>query len=189
MHMNDLEWTTEKRKVSDLIPFEMNPRKMTEHQVEKLTDSIKKFNFVEIPAINADNKILAGHQRLRVMKMLGRGDEVIDVRVPSRMLTEREANEYNVRSNLNHGEFDFEILPNLFETEELIELGFTEEELGIIGFGDEVTDEELSQLKYEMVFDTIEDYERFVDLLKKIRGKSEQTLSYALLRFLSENVL
>ena len=123
-----LEWHTEKRKIKDLIPFEGNPRQMTEKQNEDLKKSLEKFDLVEIPAIDTDNKIIAGHQRLRILQALGRGGEEIDVRMPSRKLTDKEFREYNLRSNKNVGEFDLDVLAN-FEEDLLIDVGFDSEEL------------------------------------------------------------
>jgi len=131
MEKNNLEWKTEKRTISQLVPYEHNPRQMTDKQNKDLTKSLEKFNLVEIPAINLDGTILAGHQRLRIMQTLGRGGEEIDVRVPNRQLTEKEVQEYNIRSNKNTGEFDFDILANAFETDDLLEWGFDESELKI----------------------------------------------------------
>lgn len=105
-----LEWHTEQRAIKELTPAEYNPRKLTDKQRGDLEKSIKKFNLVEIPAINLDNTLLAGHQRVALMVDLGRGDEVIDVRVPNRQLTDEEAKEYNLRSNKNTGEWDMDKL-------------------------------------------------------------------------------
>ena len=110
--MPKLTWRTEKRKISDLVPFPDNPRRLTDKQFSDLKKSITKFDLAEIPAVDTDNKIIAGHQRLKVMQALGRGDETIDVRVPSRKLTDAEFMEYNLRSNKNTGEWDFDILAN-----------------------------------------------------------------------------
>lgn len=128
-----LVWHTEQRKVSDLVPFEQNPRKMNEDQIRQLSESLNRFNLVEIPAIDTDNKIVAGHQRLKVMAILGRGEEVIDVRVPNRKLTEVEFKEYLVRSNKNTGDWDFDMLANVFDNTNLMEWGFTPGELGLAG--------------------------------------------------------
>ncbi len=76
--MLKLKWTTESRRVNDLVPFEKNPRAINPKQLKDLTKSLKTFNLVEIPAIDMDNKILAGHQRLKVLQILGRGEEKID---------------------------------------------------------------------------------------------------------------
>lgn len=98
-----LLWHTEKRKVKELLACPYNPRKVSEEQKQELIKSLKKFNLAEISAINTDNTILAGHQRVAVLLALGRGEEVIDVRVPNRKLRKEEADEYMVRSNRNVG--------------------------------------------------------------------------------------
>lgn len=139
--MEKLKWHTEERVINDLVPFDKNPRKMTEDQAKQLTRSLEKFNLVEIPAIDKDDVILAGHQRLKVMQLLGRGSEKIDVRVPNRKLTDDEFREYNVRSNKNTGMWDDELLASLFTEEELRDIGFTEAELGMLDFGLENKDE------------------------------------------------
>jgi ParB-like chromosome segregation protein Spo0J len=126
-----MKWKTEQRKISDLIPYESNPRQMTEKQNKDLTKSLEKFDLVEIPAINTDGTILAGHQRLRIMQTLGRGDELIDVRVPDRTLTEKEVQEYNIRSNKNTGEFNFDILTNAFDVDDLLNWGFDKNDFNL----------------------------------------------------------
>lgn len=126
-----MNWKTEKRKVSDLIPYSKNPRTLSQKQHKELLKSFKKFNLVEIPAINIDNVILAGHQRLKIMSELGMGEQEIDVRIPDRLLNESEVQEYNIRSNKNSGEWDMDILANNFEIDDLLEWGFEENEFGI----------------------------------------------------------
>jgi ParB-like chromosome segregation protein Spo0J len=126
--MKKLQWHTEKRIVNNLIPYEGNPRKMSEEQVKQLRRSLEKFNLVEIPAIDLDNKIIAGHQRLKIMQLLNRGNEEVDVRVPNRKLTDDEFREYNLRSNKNLGDWDFDELAN-YDENLLLEAGFSEEEI------------------------------------------------------------
>ena len=132
--MENLIWHNEKRKVSELISYPKNPRKMSEAQAKQLKASIEKFNLVEPPAIDLDGMIISGHQRMKTMILLGRGDETIDVRVPNRKLTSEEFNEYLVRANQNRGEFDFDLLGNLFEPTDLYQWGFTPHELGLPDF-------------------------------------------------------
>ena len=126
--MENLTWITTKKKISDLIPQEINPRKISEKQMSDLKKSIKKFDFVEIPVIDFDGKILAGHQRLKAMQLLGRGEEVIDVRFPNRKLTEEESKRYLISSNALGGEWDFELLKS-FDLEILQLSGFSDLEL------------------------------------------------------------
>lgn len=129
--LEELIWHTETRKIKDLKEHEKNPRKITKDQMEKLKQSLKSFNYVETVVINLDNTILAGHMRIRAMKSLGRIKEEIEVRVPNRQLTIKEAEEYLIRSNKNSGEWDWERLANEWEIPDLFNWGFTEDELQI----------------------------------------------------------
>lgn len=118
-----LEWKTVKVKPNDLIELEYNPRKITEEKRKKLIESLNKFNLVEIPAINLDNRIIGGNQRVRALIIAGRGDLEIDVRVPNRELTEPEIKEYNLISNSHSGEFDLDILLAEFSDISLGDIG------------------------------------------------------------------
>lgn len=151
--MQKLKWHNEKRKVNDLIPFERNPRKMTEEQMDQLKKSIDKFDLAEVPCIDTDNILVAGHMRAKALQLLGRGDEEIDVRVPNRKLTEAEFKEYNVRSNKNTGMFDDELLAALFDEQELRDIGFSDLELGLITFDDDrdETEDDLPEIPIEPV--------------------------------------
>lgn len=124
----DLVWHTESRKVDDLVPYEKNPRQMSEKQVADLKKSLEKFNLVEIPAVDADNRIVAGHQRLKILQLLGRGQEEVDVRVPNRSLTEEEYKQYLLTSNAVTGDWDFDLLKE-FEMDLLLDVGFDADKL------------------------------------------------------------
>ena len=124
-----LLWHNEKRKVCDLLEMPENPRQLTKEQAKNLEASFKKFDLVEIPVIDTDNTLIAGHQRMKIMQMLGRADEEIDVRVPNRKLTDTERKEYNLRSNKNTGEWDNDKLAQYFDEEMLKDVGFTEDEI------------------------------------------------------------
>lgn len=136
-----LSWSTEKRKIKDLIPADYNPRQMTEAQAKELRKSLQKFDLVEIPAIDEDGTILAGHMRMATMIDLGRGEETIDVRVPNRKLTDAEAMEYNLRSNKNTGEWD---LAKLFAMPDglLEEVGFSNKEIQKLVDGNTTVEED-----------------------------------------------
>ena len=128
MAKHTLQWTTVRRKVDDLIPFEGNPRKLDEKQQTALLKSLKRFNLAEIPVIDLDNTILAGHARLRALQMLGRGSEMVDVRIPSRKLTEPERKSYLLTSNAVRGSWDYDLL-RTFDTELILDIGFNDDEL------------------------------------------------------------
>ncbi|HEA70991.1 hypothetical protein LCGC14_0405700 [marine sediment metagenome] len=130
--MPEIIWKTEKRKISDLVEFKNNPRKLSEKQAEDLKKSLKKFGLAEIPAINTNNTILAGHQRIKILSQLKGPQYEIDVRIPSRELTDKESEEYVIRSNQNTGEWDRDILKDMFDMEDLCDWGFDEDDLTIL---------------------------------------------------------
>jgi DNA modification methylase len=124
-----ITWHNEKRKIGDLVPADYNPRQLTEKQAKDLNSSLTKFNLADPIIINADNKIIGGHQRLNIIKSKNAPAEYeVDVRVPSRQLTEDEEKELNIRLNKNLGEWDFDKLAN-FDEELLKEIGFDSKEL------------------------------------------------------------
>ncbi len=129
-----LIWHTETRVINDLVPYEFNPRTLSDTQLKKLKKSLEKFNLVEIPAIDTDGKIVAGHQRLKVLQLLDRGHEEIDVRLPNRKLTKKEYEQYLITSNKVTGDWDFEALKS-FDLELLSDSGF--DELELASFWDE----------------------------------------------------
>ncbi|MCX6216389.1 ParB N-terminal domain-containing protein [Spirosoma sp.] len=127
--MEQLAWSTQQRRVVDLMPYEYNPRKMTAQQSRKLRESLEKFGLVEIPVVNLDGILLAGHQRCKAMIQLGRGDDLVDVRVPNRQLTEEEFKEYNIASNAIKGDWVDEILREHFDGVDLNDFGISLSEM------------------------------------------------------------
>lgn len=119
-------------KIEDLIFAEYNPRKASEKEFADLKDNIEKFGFVDpiVVNINPDRKniIIGGHFRVKVAKSLGIDKvPVIYINLPNIELEK----ELNVRLNLNTGSFDYEILANEFEVEDLTAWGFTLGDLGM----------------------------------------------------------
>jgi DNA modification methylase len=109
-----LSWHNAQRRVRDLVPLSYNPRILTDEGRARLQASLAKFNLVEIPAINTDDVVVAGHQRLAMLIDAGRGEEVIDVRMPNRQLTKDELDEYNIVSNVGAGVWDYQSLLDNF---------------------------------------------------------------------------
>ena len=126
--MKKLQRHTVQKKVNELILQEVNPRIITDKQMLDLKKSLKKYNLVEIPAIDLNDKILAGNQRIKALQLLNRGEEIIDVRIPNRQLTEKEAKQYLIASNALGGDWDFESLKS-FDLDILMEAGFDQIQL------------------------------------------------------------
>ncbi len=129
-----LEWHSEAVEIGSLIEWSKNPRRLTSKQADDLRDSLKKFGYVETIIVDHDKTtIIGGHQRRRMMlqRLLVSGSALIEVRVPNRPLTPKEFEQLNIRLNKNAGEWDYDILANNFEVEELFEYGFEPKELGM----------------------------------------------------------
>jgi DNA modification methylase len=132
-----ISWRTERRRIGELVDWDKNPRTLTDKQASDLEASLRKFGYVEEIVVNADGKsIIGGHMRRKVAlaKALVGAGEVVDVRIPSRPLTEKEHAELAIRLNRNTAEWDFEALANNFEIEELTDWGFVPEEDFGLGF-------------------------------------------------------
>ena len=129
----EITWHNEKRAIRDLIPYEVNPRQITNKQAKDLKASLAKFGIADPLIINTDNMIIGGHQRKKILEtLLGYDpDFQIDVRVPDRELSIDEARELNVRLNKNVADWDFDILANNFELDDLLDWGFDKHELDL----------------------------------------------------------
>lgn len=58
-----ISFTNHRKKLKELIPADWKPRKISEAQRAKLRESLDKFPEAEVPVINTDGLIVAGHQR------------------------------------------------------------------------------------------------------------------------------
>jgi len=179
--MKKLKWHTEQRIINDLIPYKENPRTITEKQKNDLEESLKRFNLMSIPVINTDNTIISGHQRMKILQLLGRGNEEIDVRVPNRKLTKKEFKEANLRENKNLGSWDWDILAD-FDEELLLDVGFNEEELEDTTFEateDLEKEEDIREYKRVHILisvdvDSYDEINQELEIIKnKITGKGE----------------
>lgn len=123
-----IEWHVERKKVEDLIPWEDNPRIITQKMYEKLKESILRDGIFSLPHINTDNVIIGGHQRKQAF--LDLGIDEVDCLVPHRKLNEKEFMTGNLASNVVTGEWDADILANVFDPDVLTAVGFVPAQMG-----------------------------------------------------------
>lgn len=120
--------------IESLIAAEYNPRKASQKAFDDMKENIEKFGLVLPILVNSyeprKNVIIGGHLRTRVAKDLGYKEmPVVFLEIKDSYIEQ----ELNVRLNLNGGTFDFDILANMFESDDLLSWGFDSYDL----FGNE----------------------------------------------------
>lgn len=110
-------------KIADLIPSEENPRKIGRKAYEALKKSLQEFpEMKQIRPIVVDEgmNVLAGHQRLYALQDL----DFVDVLVLQvEGLTDKQKREFMIKDNVSAGDWDTDIIANMWELDELEEFG------------------------------------------------------------------
>lgn len=116
-------------ELSSLIPNAKNPRAMKEPAFQKLVDSIETFpKMMALRPIIIDEKniIIGGNMRYRAL--MAKGYKTIPAEWVKSVanLTEREKKEFIIKDNISFGEWDFDMLANEWEINELVNWGMEE---------------------------------------------------------------
>jgi DNA modification methylase len=120
-----VNWLTKTVDVSDLKPFEKNPRKINPEEFDALKRSIAEDGYHQRIICTPDMRVIGGHQRIKALKELG--FKTIDVLVANRSLPDDQFKRILVRDNLAYGAWDFEALGDLMSVGELEELGMSDD--------------------------------------------------------------
>jgi DNA modification methylase len=110
-------------KISEIKLNPNNPRLIKDDKFKKLVQSIKDFpEMLEIRPIvvNADMIILGGNMRFKACKEAGLKEVPIII---ADNLTEEQQREFLIKDNTSGGEWDFEMLANEWDVEQLEEWG------------------------------------------------------------------
>jgi ParB-like chromosome segregation protein Spo0J len=120
---------TKSVKISEIKPNPNNPRLIKDDKFAKLVKSIKEFpemlNIRPI-VVNSDMIILGGNMRYKACKEAGLKEIPVII---AEGLTEQQQKEFLIKDNVSGGEWDWDILANEWEVEQLEEWG-----LDVIGF-------------------------------------------------------
>jgi hypothetical protein len=110
-------------KISEIKLNPNNPRLIKDDKFKKLVQSIKDFpEMLDIRPIvvNSDMVILGGNMRFKACKEAGLKEVPIIV---ADNLTEEQQREFLIKDNTSGGEWDFEMLANEWDNEQLEEWG------------------------------------------------------------------
>lgn len=106
-------------KLSEIKPNPNNPRLIKDEKFKKLCQSLKDFpEMLELRPIvvNKDHIILGGNMRYKAAKEIGLKE--IPVKVADNLTPEQER-EFLIKDNTSGGEWDWEVLANEWDSEEL----------------------------------------------------------------------
>jgi len=129
--MAKINWTLQQFNIDELTDYYKNPRSLSDKEFKQLKTSLDKFGMIDKPIVNADsaNTIIGGHQRKHVLE--ASGVKEIECWIPDRELSDKEVEELNIRLNKNTGSWDFDVLANEFELDDLLDWGFDKGELDL----------------------------------------------------------
>ena len=129
--MGKINWTLQQFNIDELTDYYKNPRSLSEKEFKQLKTSLDKFGMIDKPIVNADSvhTIIGGHQRKHVLE--AEGVKEVECWIPDRELSDKEVEELNIRLNKNTGSWDFDVLANEFEIDDLLEWGFERNELDL----------------------------------------------------------
>lgn len=162
-----MKWKFETKKLSDLKPWNKNPRKITSAGLEKLNQSISKFGIPQPLIINCDGTIIGGHARYKSLNKQNIPE--VMCAVPTEQLTEKQLEELNIRLNANiAGEFDFDMLESEFNVDKLLEWGMESKEFEFEI--EKISEKEINLLSAEKVKD-VDDLSSVFDLKKNVKFK------------------
>ena len=125
--------------IQEVIPNQDNPRFIKDYKFKKLVKSIKEFpEMLKLRPIvvNSDMVVLGGNMRLKACKEAGLKEVYI---IKADELTEKQQREFIVKDNVGFGEWDWDVLGNEWDTQQLEDWG-----MEVIGFDvdeDDLTDE------------------------------------------------
>ena len=117
----------ELRKLSDIIPYNRNPR-LNDDAVEAVAKSLREYGFRQPIVIDADGVIVCGHTRWKAAQQLGLEKAPVHV---AKDLTSAQIRGYRIADNKSSelASWDYDLLPM-----ELADLQGMNFDLGLLGF-------------------------------------------------------
>jgi len=109
--------------IQEVKPNENNPRFIKDYKFKKLVKSIKEFpEMLKLRPIvvNSDMVVLGGNMRLKACKEAGLKEVYI---LKADDLTEEQQREFIVKDNVGFGEWDWDVLGNEWNTQQLEDWG------------------------------------------------------------------
>lgn len=129
--MAGINWRNEKRRLSDLVKWDSNPRRSTREQRARIGESVETFGQVLPIIVGPDNEVYDGHQRIQTLteSLNDAQDIIVEVRVSDRPLTESERRELAIKLHTAKGAFDIDRIIGWNDDELIQDLASISDEL------------------------------------------------------------
>lgn len=125
-----IQWVEKTVRLTELRPFERNPRKITKEQHARLKASLLADGYHSRIKATIDLRVIGGHQRLSILKevaaQLGFKDGLIPILTPDREIDDYTFKRLLLTDNHNNGVFDMDMLSTDFDLEFLQGIGLHE---------------------------------------------------------------
>jgi hypothetical protein len=167
----------EKVKIKDVIPNKDNPRIIKDTKFKLLVQSIKDFpEMLELRPIvvNSEMVVLGGNMRLKACIDAGLKEVPI---IKAEDLTPEQQKEFIIKDNVGFGEWDWDVLANEFEIEDLAHWGI---DIPIDTFEEEEKTTSPKWTKNITLTYSIEEAERIEYELYRIASTLEQAVQILL---------
>jgi len=113
-------------KLADINPNPNNPRLIKDDRFKNLVKSIEEFpKMMSLRPIVVDNNmvILGGNMRYKALQELKYKDIPDEWVKKASDLTEEEMRRFIIADNIQHGDWDLDILANEWDSEEMLDWG------------------------------------------------------------------
>ncbi len=167
-----------KVKIKDIIPNKENPRFISDNKFKKLVQSIQDFPEMldKRPLVVDENLVvLGGNMRLRALQKAGIKEIIVDI---AKGWTDKQKKEFIIKDNIGFGDWDWDILANSWNVEELKNWGLDLP----YDFAIEPTEDELkedfnvNELEIKINFENINDFKNAKnDIENLVQDKYKKT--------------
>lgn len=171
-------------KLSEIKLNPKNPRTVKKERFDKIKENIKSFpkmlKYRPI-VINNENIILGGNLRYKALKDLGYKEIPDEWVVNASDLTDKEKRQFIILDNMEFGDYDYDMLANEWDLEELNEWGFNFPDMDIENYQENwkdmpefIQDDQTPFQSVIVHFKDKNDVERFAKLInQKITDKTK----------------
>ena len=159
---------TEKIKISKIKRNPNNPRLIKDNKFHKLVKSIKEFpEMLDIRPIvvNEEMIVLGGNMRLKACQEAGLKEIPV---IKASELTAKQQREFIVKDNVGFGEWDWDMVANEWEVDELKEWGMDVPKFELSEDDKDLSDTLIESLRIEVEMESEEEQEKlYNELIQK----------------------